>query len=133
MREVTMIRILLIGFAGALGTLTRYLIGLWAGKTLGAGFPYGTLIVNVCGCFLIAAVAQVALATDLISPTLRLTLTTGFLGGLTTYSSFNLETTLLLRERAWYAGFLNLGVTVFGCFLAGLLGFAVARRLVGSG
>ena len=127
-----MTKVLLIGLAGALGTLTRYGVGVWAGKTLGTGFPYSTLIVNIAGCFLIALVSQIAISTTLISPTLRLTLTTGFMGGLTTYSSFNLETTLLLRERAWYAGFLNMGATIFGCFLAGLLGFAVARRLVGS-
>ncbi|HZU83132.1 MAG TPA: CrcB family protein [Polyangiaceae bacterium] len=125
-------RMFLIGVAGALGTLTRYFVGLWAGRALGTGFPYGTLIVNVTGCFLIAAIAHVALATTLISPTLRLTITTGFMGGLTTYSSFNLETTNLLRDRAWLVALANAGATIFGCFLAGLLGLAVARRLVGG-
>jgi len=127
-----MIRIFLIGFAGALGTLTRYFVGLWAGRALGTGLPYGTLIVNLVGCFLIAAVAHVALVTSLLSPTLRLTLTTGFMGGLTTYSSFNLETTNLLRERAWVACATNLGLTLCGCFVAGLLGLAAARRLTGG-
>ena len=127
-----MTRLLLIGLAGALGTCTRYLVGLGAGRILGSGFPFGTLVVNVVGCFLIAAITQVALTTDLISPTLRLTLTTGFMGGLTTYSSFNLETTQLLQSRAWYAAMVNFGVTVGGCFIAGLLGFAVARRVFGS-
>jgi CrcB protein len=126
-----MVRVLLIGLAGALGTLARYSIGLWAGRTLGIGFPYGTLIVNVVGCFLIAFVAHVAITTTLISPTLRLTLTTGFMGGLTTYSSFNLETFNLLRERAWAAGLANAGITIVGCFVAGALGFVVAGRLVG--
>jgi CrcB protein len=125
-------RVLLIGLAGALGTLTRYGVGLWAGRMLGTGFPFGTLIVNVAGCFFIALVAQVAISTTLISPTLRLTLTTGFMGGLTTYSSFNYETTNLLRERAWATAFVNVGVTMLGCFVAGLLGLAVARRIVGS-
>jgi CrcB protein len=126
-----MTRLLLIGLAGALGTMTRYGVGLWAGKTLGAGFPFGTLIVNVLGCFLIACITHVALATTLVSPTLRLTLTTGFMGGLTTYSSFNLETTQLVQSRAWYAAMVNFGVTVGGCFVAGLLGFALARRVFG--
>jgi CrcB protein len=127
-----MTRLLLIGLAGALGTSARYLIGLGAGRMLGAGFPFGTLIVNVVGCFFIAAITRVALTTDLISPTVRLTLTTGFLGGLTTYSSFNLETTRLLYDRAWYAAIINFGATVLGCFAAGLLGFAIARRVFGS-
>jgi fluoride exporter len=125
-----MIRLLLIGLAGALGTLTRYGVGLWAGRALGTSFPYGTLIVNVVGCFLISVIAYAA-ALQLISPTLRLTLATGFMGGLTTYSSFNLETTQFFQNRAWYAGFLNFGVTTMGCFIAGLLGFAVARRVLG--
>jgi CrcB protein len=127
-----MMRVLLIGLAGAAGTLARYFVGLWAGRTLGAGFPYGTLIVNVVGCFLIAAITHVALSTTLISPTLRLTLTTGFMGGLTTYSSFNLETTRLFQERAWAAGLLNFGATIAACFFAGLLGFAAARRVLGQ-
>ena len=125
-----MTRVLLIGLAGGLGTLSRYGIGLWAGKTLGAAFPYGTLIVNVTGCFLIALISRVALSTTLISPTLRLTLTTGFMGGLTTYSSFNYETTNLLRERAWAAGFTNLGLTLGACFVAGMLGLMAASPFV---
>jgi CrcB protein len=127
-----MTRLLLIGLAGALGTCTRYLIGLGAGRVFGTSFPFGTLIVNVVGCFLIAAITHVALTTELISPTLRLTLTTGFMGGLTTYSSFNLETMKLFQDRAWYAGLVTFSATVLGCFVAGLLGFAVARRVFGS-
>lgn len=127
-----MTRIFLIGFAGGLGTLTRYWVGLWAGRTLGTSLPYGTLIVNVLGCFLIAAIAHIALVTTLIPSTLRLTLTTGFMGGLTTHSSFNFETTNLLRERAWAAGATNLGLTLAGCFVAGLLGLAAAKHLAGE-
>lgn len=127
-----MVRVVLIGFAGALGTLARYFIGLWAGRTLGAGLPYGTLIVNLVGCFLIAVVMHLATSTTSISPTLRLTLTTGFMGGLTTYSSFNFETTRLFQNRAWDAGLVNLALTVGGCFAAGLTGLAVARKLVGN-
>jgi fluoride exporter len=126
-----MTKVLLIGLAGALGTLTRYGVGVWAGKTLGTGFPYGTLIVNIAGCFFIALVSQIAISTTLVSPTLRLTLTTGFMGGLTTYSSFNYETTSLLRDRAWATGLLNLGLTLIVCFVAGMLGLMTARRLVG--
>jgi CrcB protein len=126
-----MTRWLLIGLAGAAGTLSRYGVGLWARSVLGANFPYGTLIVNVAGCFFIALVSELAISTTLVSPTLRLTLTTGFMGGLTTYSSFNYETTSLLRERAWALGFANLAATLLGCFVAGWLGLMAARRLVG--
>ena len=126
-----MAKFLWICLAGACGTGARYLIGLWAGKAIGAGFPYGTLIVNLLGCFLIAAVTHVALSTTLVSPTLRLVLTTGFMGGLTTYSSFNLETTALLRSGAWQSAAANFGLTVGGCFAAGLLGLVCARSLFG--
>jgi len=127
-----MTRFLLVGLAGALGTWVRYLVGLGAMRVLGAGFPYGTLIVNLLGCFLIAGVVQTALTTTFISPTMNLTLTTGFLGGLTTYSSFNLQTTQLLQSRAWSSAIANFGLTVVGCFLAGLLGVVVAKRAFGG-
>jgi fluoride exporter len=126
-----MSRLLLIGFAGALGTVARYLIGTWAARTLGTGFPYGTLIVNIVGCFLIAAVMRVALTTSLVPETLRLTLVTGFMGGLTTYSAFNYETSALFRERGLGVGLLNVGVTVGGCLVAGLLGLVVGQRFAG--
>jgi fluoride exporter len=126
-----MIQVLLIGLAGGLGTLARYAIGVWAGKTLGTGFPYGTFVVNVTGCFFIALVSQLAVLL-VVTPNLRQVLTTGFIGGLTTYSSFNYETTSLLRDRAWATGLLNVGLTLAVCFVAGLLGLLTARRLVGS-
>lgn len=126
-----MTRVLLIGLAGALGTLCRYGVSVWAGRALGAAFPYGTFIVNVAGCFLIALVSEIALSTTLVSPTLRLTLTTGFMGGLTTYSSFNYETTtFLLRDRGLVVGLTNIGLTLIACFAAGLLGLLAARRLI---
>ncbi|MGD0530180.1 MAG: CrcB family protein [Polyangiaceae bacterium] len=128
-----MIRFLLVGLAGALGTWTRYLVGLAAMALFGASFPYGTLVVNLVGCFLIAAVVQTALTTSFISPTMNLVLTTGFMGGLTTYSSFNLQTTQLIQSRAWAAAVANFGLTVGGCFAAGLLGVIVAKRVFGGG
>ncbi len=123
--------VLLVGLAGALGTLTRYGVGVWAGKALGTTFPYSTLVVNVVGCFLIALVAQLALSTTWVSSNLRVTLMTGFMGGLTTYSSFNFETTTLLRARSIAEAAVNVGVTLVVCFGAGLLGLVVARKLAG--
>ncbi len=127
-----MVRFLWIGFAGALGTWCRYLIGLGAAKILGTSFPYGTLIVNLAGCFLIACVMHIALAGSSVSSTTRLVLANGFLGGLTTYSAFNYETTKLLHERGWAVAALNFGATTAGCFLFGLLGLLVARRVMGN-
>lgn len=125
-------RFLWIGFAGALGTWTRYLVQLGAARMFGAEFPYGTLCVNLVGCFLIAIVMHVAVATTHIGETLRFALTTGFMGGLTTYSAFNFETTKLARDGAGSAAALYLGLTVGGCLVAGLLGLALAKKLVGT-
>ena len=128
-----MVRFLCICLAGALGTGTRYLVNLWAASRFGPGFPFGTLIVNVGGCFAMGLITQIALHALNMSPTLRLALTTGFLGGLTTYSSFNQETTqLVLQASTRRVGLVNLGVTFAACFVAGLLGWAAGRRLAGE-
>jgi CrcB protein len=124
-----MARFLLIGLAGAVGTVARYQVGVWASRALGTTLPFGTLVVNVTGCFLIALIAEIAASTALVPPTLRLTLMTGLMGGLTTYSSFNYETTQFFQDRAWVSGMLNFGLTVVACFAAGLAGSAIARRL----
>jgi CrcB protein len=123
-------RFLWICLAGAAGTGARYLIALWAAQRFGTAFPFGTLIVNVFGCFAISAVMQVAISLSL-SPTLRSAITIGFIGGLTTYSSFNYETTRLLEEGAPGAAALNAIATILGAFAAGWLGMICARQLFG--
>jgi len=125
-------RLLWICLAGALGTGARYLVSLWAVQRFGIAFPYGTLIVNVTGCFLIALIIQLALSIATFPPNLRLALTTGFLGGFTTYSSFNYETTKLLHDGTPGIGLLNFAATVVLSFSAGWLGLWLARSLTGS-
>ena len=119
-----------ICLAGAAGTGTRYLIALWAAQRFGSSFPYGTLIVNVTGCFLIALIMPVAIAASW-SPTLRSVLTIGYIGGLTTYSSFNYETSSLLQAGSNGPALLNAFATVVGGFLAGWLGLIVSRQIFG--
>ncbi len=126
-----MTRFLLICLGGAIGTGARYLTAIWAAASLGASFPFGTLIVNTLGSFLIAFLMQMATATELLSPDLRLMLTTGVMGGFTTYSTFNYETTGYFRAGAWAAGALNIGATLIGCLVAGLAGLALARAIFG--
>ncbi|MCC6554928.1 MAG: CrcB family protein [Polyangiaceae bacterium] len=121
-----------IGLGGAAGTLARHALSAWCQERFGMGFPYGTLAVNVLGSFLLCAVMQIALTTDLISPTLRLALGTGVMGGFTTYSTFNYEMIKMLQGRAWALGALNLSATLIGCLIAGLLGMATARRILGG-
>ena len=124
-------RFLIVCAGSAVGGGARYLVSMWAGERFGTAFPYGTLIVNLVGCFVITLVMHVAAATQM-SMQLRLLLTTGFLGGLTTYSSFDFETTMLFRNDTPGLASLNLALTVGGCFAAGLLGLVVGRLFVGE-
>ena len=102
-------------------TAARYLIALWAAQRFGSAFPHDTLIVNLIGCFAIAALMHAALTLGW-PPTVRAAATIGFIGGLTTYSSFNYETMRLFEEGAPATAFVNLSVTVIGGFMAGWLG-----------
>jgi fluoride exporter len=123
------IRFLLICLAGAAGTGARYLFGGWAQRQLGTGFPYGTLGVNLIGSFLIVIIMQLGLVKGVISGDLRVILTTGLMGGFTTYSSFNYETVQFLREGAFAMAFLNISLTFLGCLIAAGLGLALGRWL----
>jgi fluoride exporter len=123
-------RFVWICLAGAAGTGARYLIALWTAQRFGTTFPFGTLIVNLAGCFAIAAVMHAA-GTLAWSPTVRSAVSIGFIGGLTTYSSFNYETTRLIEEGAVGAAAVNAAATILGAFAAGLLGLLCARELIG--
>lgn len=120
-------RFLLVCLGGAAGTGARYLVGTWAVKALGTRFPWGTLLINAVGSFLIVIALNAGLSRAAISPDLRLVLATGVLGGFTTYSSFNFETLRLLQHGHLALGVLYLGATVFGCLLAGCIGILATR------
>ena len=125
-----MTRFFWICLAGAAGTGCRYLVAIWTAQRLGSAFPFGTLIVNLAGCFAIAAIMHAALTLSW-SPTLRSAIPIGFIGGLTTYSSFNYETSRLLEEGAVATAALNAIATILGAFVAGWLGMFCARQLLG--
>ena len=121
-------RFLIVCGAGAAGCGARYLVALWTQKRFGTAFPWGTLVVNIVGSFAIAFVLELSTRVANFPPNLRLALATGFLGGMTTYSSFNYETTALVTGGHAARGLLNIGVTLIGCLLAGFLGLLLARR-----
>ncbi len=127
-----MSRFFWICFGGAVGTGARYLLSGWALDALGTAFPFGTYAVNVIGSFCVGFLMQVGLTTPLLSPTLRLALTTGVMGGFTTYSTFNYETIRYIQDGAWPLAATNVLVTVTGCLLAGFLGLAAGRWLFGG-
>jgi CrcB protein len=97
---------------------------------LGSAFPYGTLTVNVLGSFLIAVVSQLGANSDFLSPTARIALASGLVGGFTTYSAFNLETLDLISTGSWKLASLNVTLTLASCLAAGLLGAAVTRAML---
>ncbi len=124
-------RFIYICLGGAIGTGLRYLTSGVAARWLGADFPYGTLIVNVVGSFLIGLIQQVGTASLLIPEPTRLFLTVGIMGGLTTYSSFSYETVRLVEIGAWGQAWVNVLVTTALCLGVCLLGIAVGRLIVG--
>jgi CrcB protein len=123
-------RLLWICLAGAAGSGARYLIALWAAQRFGSAFPVGTLIVNLVGCFAIAALMHAGLTLGWPATT-RAAVTIGFIGGLTTYSSFNYETMRLFEEGANATAAVNLAVTLLGGFMAGWLGLLAAWGIFG--
>ncbi len=128
-----MTEIFSLAVAGALGTLSRYAVSGWAYRLLGERLAYGTLVVNVAGCFVLALVMQVALATDALPRTLRLAATVGFLGAFTTFSTFGYETVRYLEDGAWLLAAANAGANLFGGLAACWVGLIVANAITGGG
>jgi CrcB protein len=121
--------LLLVGAFGAAGCLLRYALTGWVYGALGRGFPYGTLAVNAAGAFLIGLIMETSLRSTLLSAELRTGLTIGFLGGLTTFSTFSYETFKLLEDgELLYAG-VNVLASVTTCVLLTWLGILAARSL----
>lgn len=126
-----MSRFFWIVLGGAAGTAARYLISGWALAILGMGFPWGTLAVNVLGSFLIGGIMHVGLTTQILTPTVRLALTTGVMGGFTTYSAFNYESLRFMQDGAWLLALTNIMVMVLACLAAGTAGIWIARLALG--
>ena len=121
-------RFVLVCLAGAFGTGARYLLGGWAQRVWGLTFPYGTVVINLLGSFLLVVVMSLG-GRGVIGPDTRVILATGVMGGFTTYSAFNYETLRLLANGSPGLAALNLLTTVVGCLLAGGLGFGLMRLL----
>ena len=118
---------LLAGVGGFVGTCLRYLTGrlchLWS---LG-GFPLGTFVVNVVGCFVIGALLGLAERENILSPTMNVMLVTGFCGGFTTFSSFADDIFLLMQQRHWGIFILYTGLSLVLGIIMVWLGRAVVK------
>jgi fluoride exporter len=122
------LRILLIALFGAVGTLTRYGMQGLVQIRSGSAFPYGTLSVNLVGCFLLGLIGQLALNRLAISPDWRLAITIGFFGGFTTFSSFGWETAKMLEGGEWLRASVYVGASVFAGILLSAAGIRLANR-----
>jgi CrcB protein len=120
---------LYIALFGALGCLARYFLSGWVHGLIGSALPYGTLVVNVIGAFLIGLVMEVGLRSTAVSPELRIGLTIGFLGGFTTFSSFSYETFRLLEGAQLPQALANVLLSVVACLAFTFLGIVAARHL----
>lgn len=121
-------RILLIAIFGAVGTLARYGLQGVVQIRAGGAFPYGTLLINLTGCFLLGLIGQFTLNRMLISPDWRVAITVGFFGGYTTFSSFGWEAAKMLEDGEWLRASTYVAASVFvGLFLS-VAGIRLANR-----
>jgi CrcB protein len=125
-------RWLLIAAAGAVGTLARFATQRACARFLPEA-PVGTWLVNAIGCFVIAAIAGAVSAGARVSDDVRLAVTVGLCGGLTTYSSFNQEVLDLVRTGRFVLAVAVFGAMVASCFALGLVGYAAGRALATGG
>lgn len=128
-----MTRFLFIALGAAFGANARYLIGLWAGNRLGTDFPYGTLIVNVSGSFVLGFLLTLGTGRWQLSPEARLLLAVGFLGSFTTFSSYAVESSLLWQSAGFWRSVLNIAGNNLLGLLAVILGAALARWVQSGG
>jgi len=120
---------LIVGIGSALGGITRYFLSNFVYKFFEPVFPYGTLVVNIIGSFLIGIFLFYLDANDLISSEVRIFLTIGFCGGLTTFSTFTYETFKLIQNSEFLFAGLNILLNLFLTFFGIILAFIISQKL----
>ncbi len=120
--------VILVGAGGFLGSVARYLVGLWIRSMLGDFWiPFGTLTVNVVGCLLIGLIAGLAGSRQFLGEGTRALIFIGLLGGFTTFSAFGYETVVMVRDGHMLAAAANVGLQISLGLTAVWIGFAVSR------
>jgi len=109
--------------------MLRYWLGGLIGNATSGRFPYGTLAVNVIGCFIIGFFLTLGYERFSWSPEVRLFVAVGILGGSTTFSTFSYETITLFREGVYLQGVINATASLVGCLAATFVAIAVARKV----
>lgn len=129
MSMTTAIELLIVGVGGACGAVLRYAAALVVAKIPGGAFPWATLMVNVAGCFLIGVLIGSQL--DQRHQNWRLGFGVGFLGSLTTFSTFSAQTVSATLDGDWSTASLNVAANVVVCLAATFAGIAIGRRWAG--
>jgi len=122
------LRLTLIAIFGAVGTLLRYGIQVLMQVQPGSTFPWGTLLINLAGCFGLGLLGQITLNRMIISPDWRMAITVGFFGGFTTFSSFGWETAKMFEEGRWLPATSYVAASVFIGLLLSVAGIRLANR-----
>jgi len=125
----TTIKIVLVGIGGALGAVARYLINISPLAKTELQFPLPTFMVNVTGSFLVGFLFVMFAERFEVSENLRLALAVGFLGAFTTFSAFELEIFMLMRDRQVMTAFTYVVLSVLTGFIGVLAGVALGRRV----
>ena len=124
-----MIKVLAIATGGALGAILRFAISNATHMFLGRGFPYGTLMVNIIGCLGMGILYVVFLERLTLGPEWRAAMQIGLLGALTTFSTFSMETLLLIQGGEAQKAVLNIFLSVFLCLAATWAGMLMGRQI----
>jgi fluoride exporter len=122
------VRLLLIAIFGAIGTLARYGLQGVVQIKMGGTFPYGTLLINLTGCFFLGLIGQATLNRMIISPEWRMAIAVGFFGGYTTFSSFGWETAKMLETGEWLRATTYVAASVVLGLLLSVAGIRLANR-----
>jgi len=122
------LKIFLIALFGAIGTLARYGLQGVVQIRMGGAFPYGTLLINLSGCFLLGLIGQLTLNRMLISSDMRMAISVGLLGGFTTFSSFGWETAKMLEDGEWLRASAYLSASVVAGLLLSVAGIRLANK-----
>lgn len=124
-----MIQILSLLVGGAFGTLSRFMLSAVVNRSAGTGFPYGTMSVNLLGCFILGVLVTVSESRYFLTPNLKLLLIVGFCGAFTTFSTFIIETANLMKDGETTKAFLNVMLSVVVGFIVLRLGVLVGENI----
>lgn len=126
-------KVILLVVGGSLGTLSRYALGRYLGQLWGESFPWGTLVINLTGCFLIGLAFTLGYERNTLSPSVRLAFMTGFLGAYTTFSTYALESVGLARREMTGLAAVNVMASTLGGLLLVMAGMWLGRLLFRGG